>query len=238
MRIQSCNSIAICALALGLTGCRVQSVLVMPTLAPYFYATAGQTLEWLPYDPKVIVYVVFDGKPPCEKSRYQIGPDPARCKVLKDHNGYFAYHFETPESDSRTGQTIYNAKSCAYCRLAIVSGNNTIAVSSNNVAPKKGSTGYLPFNVTCDANSKTAVVLDAPAGVQNGDLVSWVPVYPYKDLKVTAPNICSGGNGGVFTQNVVCTVNGTASTTYQYKLNLDQCDGSSSLTINPPTTVQ
>ena len=41
MRTRVFTSIAICALALGLTGCRVQSVLVVPPPTPYAYAAPG-----------------------------------------------------------------------------------------------------------------------------------------------------------------------------------------------------
>jgi hypothetical protein len=122
MRTRVFTSIAICALALGLTGCRVQSVLVVPPPTPYAYAAPGQILEWRPYDRQAIFYVIFDGhSSPCAKAYYQVGPDkPARCKVLKDQNGYFSYHFsnDPPPPDPSTppsGQPRSKAKSCRYC---------------------------------------------------------------------------------------------------------------------------
>lgn len=235
MRIQLLKSIAICALALGLTGCRVQSVRVMPSLTPYTYAVAGQTLEWLPYDPNVPLYVVFDGSSPCEKSSYQIGPDPARCKVTEKRTGYLAYHIQTTKPDSKDRHSIFQAKSCAYCRIAI--NPETISVApSREVKLKDGSTSY-NVSVTCDAGS--AVVIDAPDSVQKGDLIEWIPLDFNTGLKVSASNICSGGNGGVFTGNDVCTVNGSASPNpYQYGITLDQCKGSGSLTIIPTPTAQ
>jgi hypothetical protein len=235
MRIRSFTSITIFALALGLTGCRVQSVLVMPSLTPYSYAAPGQTLEWLPYDPKAApIYVIFDGVPPCEKPYYQVGPEPARCKVLKGHNGYFSYHFDTqppPQGD----RTILQARSCPYCQIAIDPGNNNSAVLSKVIKSNDGVTGY-SLNVACD-KSGAAVVTNPPVGVLDNDLISWVPLFPNTGLKVTTSNICSGS--GVFATNEVCTVTGQPSTTpYQYKLHLDQCDGSSNLTINNPPSPQ
>ena len=232
MRIRSFNSIAIYALALGLTGCRVQSVLVMPTLAPYFYATAGQTLEWQPSDPKATIYVVFDGASPCKELSLQIGPKPATCKVLEGRNGYFAYHFQTEKPG--TEKTILTAKSCPYCRFVIVSGNNTPAVYSKEMSPKEGSVGYI-LNVTCDKETGRAVVLDTPAAVLDDDRIQWNQLFPYEGLKITTSNICSGATNGVFAASEVCTVTGSpAPTAYTYSVQLSGCkDGSGTLTINP-----
>jgi hypothetical protein len=236
MRIRLFTSIAIFVLALGLTGCRVQSVLVMPSLTPYSYAAPGQTLEWIPYDPKAApIYVVFDGAPPCEKPYYQVGPKPAQCKVLKGHNGYFTYHFDTQPPPPGGDKTILQARSCPYCQIAIDPGDNNRAVLPK-VIKSKDATGY-SLNVGCD-KSGGAVVTNPPVGVIDNDLISWVPLYPNTGLKVTTSNICSGS--GVFAANEVCTVTGQPSAagqpsvSYTYNLHLDQCDGSSNITINPP----
>jgi hypothetical protein len=237
MRIRSIQTIAVCALALELTGCRVQSVLVMPSLTPYSYAAPGQTLEWLPYDPKTTVYIVFDGTPPCEKPYYQLGPEPARCKVLKGHNGYFAYHFDTEPPQPGREKTLLQARSCPYCQIAIDPGNST-STARVIKSGDSGATGY-SLNVGCDKTTGLAVVTNAPASVQDKDLVSWVPLYPNTGLKVTTSNMCSGGSNGVFGANEVCTVTGQPSTTpYSYSIYLDQCKGSGSLTINQSSTAQ
>jgi hypothetical protein len=251
MRIQSFKSTAIFTLSLGLTGCRVQSVLVMPSLTPYSYAAPGQTLEWLPYNSQARLYVIFDGTPPCKKSYYKIGPEPARCTVLKGHNGYFSYHFDTVAPSEPPVDTILHARSCPYCQIAIRPGNSSSVVSpevvknndredKNRVVSSKvvksydGPTGYtLP--VSCSGTPAVTTVDNTTVqnGVQDQDTISWVPSYPYKSLRVTTSNMCSGGNNGVFTVDDVCTVTGSPGTK-SYTVHLDQCDGSSSLTINNP----
>jgi hypothetical protein len=255
MRIRSFTSIAIFSLALGLTGCRVQSVLVMPSLAPYSYAAAGQTLEWLPYDPKTTVYVVFDSPSPCAEQSYPIGPKPARCKVLKDHNGYFTYHFSTekplpspppPPPPPPGHKTILLARSCPYCVVAVDPPPSGSAVAGPGVKGPDTGTGY-NLNVSCQSGVAVVDSTLVQGGVQDNDMISWVPIYPSGQVTVTTHNnMCTGGTNGVFNVGQACTVYGPPKTsglppvTYPYEVKLDKCDGqgSSSLTINapPPTT--
>jgi hypothetical protein len=236
MRIRSFTSIAICALALGLTGCRVQSVRVMPSLTPFFYAAPGQTLEWLPYDPKVTLYVNFIDASPCAQQSYKLGPGPARCKVLKGHNGYFHYYIDTKPGPEPGHDTRLFARSCPYCQIAIDPPPNGTAVSPMAVK----STDSEPYSIGIGCDGKKAVVYDSAVrgGVNDQDTISWFPYNPYTNLKVTTSNMCSGGNNGVFTPDDACTVTGTPGTTSQYTVHLDQCDGSSSLTINKPPPAQ
>jgi hypothetical protein len=247
MRIRSFTSIAIFALALGLTGCRVQSVLVTPSLTPYSYAAAGQTLEWLPSDPKVTIYVVFDSPSPCEKQFYAVGPEPARCKVLKDHNGYFTYHFDTQKPSSSPpppANRVLLARSCPYCVVAVDPPPDNSAVAAPGVKGEDTGTGY-SLNVSCKSGVAVVDSTLVQGGVQDKDLISWIPIYPSTKVTVTTHNsMCTGGNNGVFTANQVCTVSGPPSSqgqapiTYPYEVQLDKCSGSgsSNLTINPPPT--
>jgi len=231
MHIRSFKSIAICALAFGLTGCRVQQVLVMPTLTPFSYAAPGDTLEWLPINSGATFYVVFDGVPPCADQYYKVEPGrPARCKVLKGHNGFFLYHFQTTEPSRGT---ILYAKSCPYCNIAVKPGSNNSAVLAKVAKSADG----LSYNLAVSCQNNTAVVDNSEVqdGVQDGSSISWYPTYPSKGMKVTTSNMCSGGNNGVFTVTDACTVTGTPATTpYPYSVHLDQCnDGPGSLIINP-----
>jgi hypothetical protein len=245
MRIRSFTSIAIFALALGLTGCRVQSVLVMPSLAPYSYAAAGQTLEWLPYNKNTTFYVIFDSPSPCEKQFYPVGPGPARCKVLKDHNGYFTYHFDTqppPPSPPPPANRVLLARSCPYCVIAVDPPPDNASVGVPGVKGADTGTGY-SLNVSCKSGVAVVDNTLVQGGVQDKDLISWVPIYPSSQVTVTTHNnMCTGGTNGVFTAGQVCTVSGLPSTpglppvTYPYEVQLNKCSGSgsSSLTINPP----
>jgi hypothetical protein len=245
MRIRLFTSIAICAVALGLTGCRVQSVLVMPPHTPVPYAAPGQILEWLPSSPKAAtIWVVFDGVSPCEKQYYPIGPEPARCKVLKDHAGNFTYHFEKRKPD----QTKLFARSCPYCQVAIGPGSSSSAGSSNagesneskDAGNSNATAGYTLF-VSCQSGVAAVDNTLVQNGVQDQDEISWAPIYPSTTVTVTTPNnMCSGGQGGVFTAQDVCTVTGKPGTSYPYSVQLDKCDrkGSSTLSINQPPPTQ
>ncbi len=226
-------------LVLGLTGCRIQSTLIMTSLAPYAYATPGQTLEWLPSSPQATpIYVDLGVNSPCPKQYYLVGPKPARCKVLKDHNGYFAYHFETQEPDPKG---LY-ARSCPYCQVAIEPPSQTPAVVATKGDSDDSGTGY-SLNVSCKSGVATVDSSPVRGGVQDQDQVSWVPIYPAHQVTVTTNNnMCTGGDKGVFNANQVCTVSGPPSSPgqppvpYTYDVKLDQCagPGSGNLTINPP----
>lgn len=247
MHIRFFTSIAICAVALGLTGCRVQTVLVAPSLVPYPYAAAGQTLEWLPSSPKAApIYVIFDSPSPCAKQFYQIGPDPARCRVLKGYNGYFTYHFDTqpppPTPPPTGGERSLLARSCPYCVIAINPPSGNGAVETPGVKGTDAGTGY-SLTVSCTAGVATVDSSPVQSGVQDKDLISWVPIYPSQQVTVTTHNnMCTGGTKGVFTANQVCTVYGPPSSqgqppiSYPYEVSLDKCatPGSSKITINPP----
>jgi hypothetical protein len=241
MRTRVFTSIAICAVALGLAGCRVQSTLIMPNGATLPYAAPGEILEWRPSIGQTgTIYVVFNGVSPCAEQFYPIGPEPARCKVLKDHNGYFSYRFEKNKPDPKH----LFARSCPYCQIYIGSGNNgsagpSVAQSKGN-GGSKGGTNYPPLQIGCESG---VAVVENPIqnGVQDQDQIYWVPSYPGKSVTVTVPdNMCTGGTNGVFAANQVCTVSGLPSTSgqppisYTYKVNVDNCQGSGTITINPP----
>jgi hypothetical protein len=231
MRIRLFISTAVWALCLGLTGCRVQSIQVMPSLTPYVHADQGEILEWLPSSSgAATIYIVFDGASPCEKQFYAIGPEPARCKVLQDHNGNFTYHFET----TPPGPTKLFARSCPYCQIAIGPGNGSGVGPSTAIKSGDGA-GY-SLLVSCQSGVAVVDNTLVQSGVQDQDRISWAPVYPSQHLTVTTPNkMCSGGQGGVFTAADACTVTGTPGTPYPYSVKLDKCDGqgSSTLAINP-----
>jgi hypothetical protein len=160
---------------------------------------------------------------------------PLDAKSSKATTGYFTYHFDTQPPPRGSDKTILQARSCPYCQIAIKPGNNS-AMLSKVIKSNDGGTGY-SLNVGCD-KSGAAVVTNPPVGVIDNDTISWVPLYPNSGLKVTTSNICSGS--GVFAINEVCTVTGQPSTAgqppipYTYQLHLDQCVGSSNITINPP----
>jgi hypothetical protein len=247
MRTHLFTSIAICVLALGLTGCRVQSTLIMPNGATLPYAAPGEILEWRPAIGQTgTIYVYFNGVPPCAEGSYPIGPDePARCKVLKDHGGYFSYYLSPTKPPKPDPKHLF-ARSCPYCQIYIGSGNNGSA--SPSVAEIKinggGGTSYPPLQIGCE--SKVSVVENPlQNGVQDQDQIYWVPSYPGKSVTVTVPNTMCAGGTNVFAANQVCTISGPPTTSgqppiaYTYQVKVDDCaQAPSTLTINPPTPTQ
>lgn len=250
MRIRLFTFVTTSILALGLCGCRVQSTLVMPSLAPVPYASAGETLEFRAFGPNASSsYVVFYGTSPCMKPYYLIRPGkPARCKVRSGLSGYFQYDFEP---DKPSEGKFLSAKSCHYCQVVAVGvGNSSSSVSSqpdvnsdsrNSVDAKSNSNKnagvgrrpYPPLQVSCDADTKMATI-DNPidSGVQYGDRISWISVDGSSSPTVTMPSgVCSGGQKGIFTDKDVCTVTG-APGTYNYSVSLDQCPNSGHPTLN------
>jgi len=247
MRIRLFTSIATCVLALGLSGCRVQSTLVTPTLAPLPYAAPGEILEFRASTP---TYVVFYGTSPCAEPYYLIEPNkPARCKVRSGLSGYFEYDFEITKPPK--GKFLF-AKSCQYCQVIGVgignsssagssqpggssdSGKSVDSKSSSNTSAGSGRP-YPPLPVSCD-DTQTAQVEDSwiQNGIQAQDKISWIPMNGAPSVTVTIPSgICSGGHNGVFTAQDACTVTGTPGT-YPYSVKLDQCanPGKGTLKIN------
>ena len=248
MRIRSFTSVALCVLVLGLTGCRIQSTLVMPNGATLPYASPGQTLEWRPQATTEQLYIVFNGVSPCADQWYAIGPKPAQCKVLKEHNGYFSYYI-TPTQPPPKPKPVptpkdFTARSCAYCQIYIGPGNNgsggpSLAGDGRGSGGNMDGTSYPPLQVACetdDSGKKTAVVENPILnGVLVQDQIMWVSSYPGNPITVTVPaGICSGGQSGTtFTAEQICTVTGTPGT-YSYSVKLDQCanPGTGTLKIN------
>ena len=246
MRTRVFTSMAICAVALGLAGCRVQSTLVMPNGATLPYAAPGEILEWRPSVGQAgTIYVNFNGAvPPCAARSYPIGPNKAaRCEVLKDHGGYFSYYFSPRKPDPKH----LFARSCPYCQIYVGSGNSgsagpSVAEIKENGGSKNG-ISYPPLLVGCDDNGNAVVENPIPNGVQDQDQIYWVPSSTGKSVTVTVPdNMCTGGTNGVFAADQICTVSGLPSTsgqppiTYTYQVKVDNCkQAPSTLTINPPS---
>jgi hypothetical protein len=248
MRIRLFTSIATCLLASGLSGCRVQSTLVTPSLAPLTYATPGETLEFRALTP---MYIVFYRTSPCAEPYYLVEPNkPARCKIRSGVSGYFEYYFETTKPTD--GKFLF-AKSCQYCQVVAVgvgnsssagssqpggssdSGKSADSKSNSNTSAGSGRP-YPPLPVSCDSDTQTAEVEDSwiQNGVQAQDKIAWIPMNGAQSVTVTMPSgICSGGQNGVFTAQDACTVTGTPGT-YNYSVKLDQCanPGKGTLKIN------
>jgi hypothetical protein len=257
MRIRLFTSVATCVLALELTGCRVQSTLLTPTLAPLPYATQGEILEFRASSPKApTTYIVFFGNSPCAEPYYTIEPNkPARCKILKGRSGYFEYYFQTEKPAPQK----FFARSCQYCQVISVgpvnngsAGSSQTGESNDSNKSNESKTGsatsagaghpYPPLPVSCDDDLGKAAVDNTLVqnGVQTQDKISWIPMNPAQTVTVTTPSgMCSGGQAGVFTAQDACTVTGTPGK-YSYTVQLDQCagQGSSTLTINPTPPAQ
>jgi hypothetical protein len=230
--------LAISGLLLSAVGCKgpVQSVMVSPEQGlEHNYARAGDTLEFVAYNPNTKpFYVIFDDPSPCaEKYVMVTATTPGRCKVVSGITAY-SYRLSYHPPDKLLSIPTH----CFPCDGIVVGNKNQLI--STQVAPAQ----RMPDDATTDPTksvgvscvSNTVNINPTPVMRDPGEYVWW---YPPNGLTITVPDpICDEGTS--IDPYGRCTISKNASSgDHHYTIHMEGCttDGTGTITIpKPPPT--
>lgn len=227
--------LAICGLLLSAVGCKVQSVMVSPEQGlAHNYARAGETLEFVAYNPHTQpFYVIFDDPSPCaEKYVMVTATTPGRCKVV---SGIVAYSYRL--SYTHPDKLLSIPTNCFPCDGLVVGNDNNSGFAKQGPGqrtPPPDATTDPSKSVNVSCVNGTVTINPSAVTRSPGEYVWW---YPPNGLTITVPDpICD--EKSPIDPYGRCTISKNASPgDHSYTIHIDGCttDGTGTITIPNPT---